>query len=571
MVNRPVDAPLPSAAAVPPSPTTWIEDGFVARGPEAPKDPNWTSEDWVMVSPGSYLPFSKRELLNRLVAYQPQSTNRPMFEACLEMASLLVNARAAHILDRLKEDFAYFDPTSPMPPDARDEEFDRRELSFLSGLIMTLVKGNFVPLSDNFYRKAVDQRFVLDTPLTVRWDRLDRNLFHRFFNHIDSSEGEAFRKNLGLENTLRDFIKSPDAFQERALVFHRGLSPFRSDGFYILPKLDLLLSRILGTLAYPIVYLVEKLMRTPPPVKDPDVDPHAPNASRRRWVRRLGLENTPLRALFSRSPLQEPAFREIVVVFRMLETASKNPFSRFQRKNAEAPQPRRLQIKVFRDIPLADSEIVFPENTPRMRTLDAVLLTVTAIAAAPAVIRAISGGGSASLVAAVVLCIYVSKVVGQYLRARSMRLARMTKELYHKTRDNDLGVLQYLVDASEEQDFKEIALIYGILLAEGRALTESEADQHIETFLHQRFSGLDVDFEVDDAIRKAVDGNRSLNLLEVIEGSDGQKRYRARPPEQVFESLQTTWREFGERIRPSSNHSAQKKTGVRLETAVSQS
>lgn len=571
VVNSLAEAQSTSKAPPPLPPTTWIEDELVARGPEAPKDPSWTNEDWVMVSPSSYLPFSKRELLTRLVQYQPQSTDREMFMACLEMASLLVNARAAHILDKLKEDFAYFDPTSPVPPGTTPEEFDNRELSFLSGLISTLIKGNFVPLSDHFYRKAIDQRFVLDTPLTVRWDRLDRTPFHRFFNHIDSPAGEGFKKNIGLEGSLRDFVNSPEAFDERALVFHRGLSPFRSDGFYLLPKLDLLLSRIIGILAFPVVYVVEKLMKAPTSIKSPVVDPHAPNAPRRRWVRRLGLENSPLRSLFSRSLLQEPAFREIVVIFRMLEVASKNPFSRLQKKNAEEDQPRRLQIKVFRDIPLADSEIVFPENTPRMRTLDAVLLTVTAIAAAPAVLRAMNGGGSASLVAAVVLCIYVSKVVGQYLRARRMRLARMTKELYHKTRDNDLGVLQYLVDASEEQDLKEIALIYGILLADGRALTEQEADHRIETFLHQKFSGLDVDFEVDDAIRKAVDGTRSLHLLEVTEGSDGQKRYRARPPEQVFGSLQTTWREFGERIGPSYNHSSDKKTDVQLETAISQS
>ncbi len=505
-----------------------------------------------MVPPGSYLPFTKRELIDRLLAHQPASVDRIHLEACLQLASHLINAFAADTLDQLKENFAYFDPTSPTSPDASDEEFDRRERLFLSDLLSTLVRGNFMPLSEKLYQKAIDQRFVLDTPLTVQWKRLDNAPIKRFMNYADSETGQSLRDQLGISDSLRSFIQFPEAFEERALVFHRGLSPFRTDGWYIPAKLDLIVSRIVGVLTYPVVRLVEFFFPRPP-VKEEAVNPHGPNAARRRWVRRLGLENMPFSGMFSKSRFQEPAFREIVVVFRLFSESARSPIERIFKKKEAPVQNRRLQIKIFRDIPLADAEIVFPDNAPRIRTLDLVKLIVTAIVAAPAVVRALTGGGSASLVAAVVLCAYVSKVVGQYLRARAMRLARMTKELYHKTRDNDLGVLQYLVDASEEQDYKEVALVYAILLAEGVAMTAEEADDRIESFLHEKFAGLDVDFEIDDAIRKATGSEHSMDLLEVITDKDGQTRYRARPPEIVFKDLRVSWNEFVERIRPAQS------------------
>ena len=534
----------------------WVEEGLVARGAEPPEGDDWTRADWLMVPPGSFLPFTKRELMERLLNHQPESIDRDVVRACLKMTEHLVNVRAVHILDELKEDFAYFDPTLPAPPDSSPEELDRREHSFLSNLLLALVKGNFIPMSDFLYRKAIDQRFVLDIPITVRWDRLDGQPIQQFVDFVDSTEGETLRKEMGLDTSLRDFIKFPDAFEERALVFHRGLSPLRSEGTFVAAKLDLLLSKIIGVIAFPVVYLVERFMDdgSSKPIEEPIPDPNERNAPRRRWVRRLGLENVPLTSLFKKARLQEPAFREIVVIFRQLKSAALSPLEKFRSKSGENEDDgrRQLQIKIFRDIPLADAEIVFPENSPRMRTIDAVLLTVTAIAALPAVFRAIAtGGGTASLVVAVVLGVYISKVVGQYFRARNMRLARMTKELYHKTRDNDLGVLQYLVDASQEQDFKEAALVYGVLLPEKKPLTAEEADDLVEEFLHQKFSGLDVDFEIDDALRKAV-GEGSMQLLDVIEGEDGQKRYQARPPEVVFDTLQEAWRDFSEALRPDS-------------------
>ena len=144
------------------------------------------------------------------------------------------------------------------------------------------------------------------------------------------------------------------------------------------------------------------------------------------------------------------------------------------------------------------------------------------------------------LAAAIVLGTYVSKVIGQYFRARQQRAARISQELYQKTRNNDVGVLQYLVDAGEEQDFKEVALVYVYLLMEGTELTEEETDQGIEKFVAKHFSGLDVEFEIPDALNKAVNGVNALKLLRRVE-RDGEVRYFARDPNEVYAELQAKW------------------------------
>ena len=532
----------------------WVEEGMIARGPEPPQSEEWSREDWVVVQPGTHLPFSKRDLVRKLREQLPSSVDADAFDACLKLCGHIVHARAFQTLEGLKDDFSYFDPTTTAPSEASEEQLQEREHSFFSNLLRALVRGNFVPLSDELYRKAIDQRFVLDVPIKVRWERLDDTPIRGFMAHADSDAGAKLRRDLGVKGSLKDFIQFPDAFDQRAFVFHRGLSPMQSEGAFIAAKGDIWLTRILRVIAYPIVILVERYLEGPKTPRAKTVlDPNDPDAWRRRWVRRLGLESLPFSHLFKRSKLQEPAYREMVVVFRLHALGSKLLEKLgVQKKPDEKAHRRRLHIKIFRDIPLADSEIVFPENTPQMRTLDAVLLTITALVAAPAVIKATSGGGRASLVIAAVLLAYVSKVVGQYWRARKMRMARMTQELYHKTRDNDVGVLQYLVDAGEEQDFKELALVYGVLLRTDEWLTAEEADENVEAFIRNQFAGIDVDFEISDALRKSVDGDTPFGLLERRQDPDGTARYRARPPGQVYESLLNTWQTIATQMRTSS-------------------
>ena len=72
-----------------------------------------------------------------------------------------------------------------------------------------------------------------------------------------------------------------------------------------------------------------------------------------------------------------------------------------------------------------------------------------------------------------------------------------------------LGVFYHLIDAAEEEEFKEAVLAYYFLLTAGDPLTKSELDQRIENWLAERW-GCYIDFEIGDAIHK-------LQRLKLIE------------------------------------------------------
>ncbi|CAN0584877.1 unnamed protein product, partial [Laminaria digitata] len=205
--------------------------------------------------------------------------------------------------------------------------------------------------------------------------------------------------------------------------FYRGFEPLEVRGWYVAAKVDLLLGRVLRGLAAPIWMLFGKRAE---PTEPAQVD---------RWLQRIGLADTRWwQGLLRPAVLREPCFRQVVLLYRPAEGEAD-----------DSPAP--LVLKLFRDIPLADAEMVFPDRRLGIRTLDAVLMLITAVAAGPAVIKAASGGSGTAIALATVLGGYAVKLVGQYFQKRRQHKARLTATLYAKSQDNDVGVLQYLADA----------------------------------------------------------------------------------------------------------------------------
>ena len=79
----------------------------------------------------------------------------------------------------------------------------------------------------------------------------------------------------------------------------------------------------------------------------------------------------------------------------------------------------------------------------------------------------------------------------------------LTKHLYYQNLDNNSGVFFRLLDEAEEQEFREAALAYFLLwkYAEGTGWSERRVDEVAEEYL-QEVTGIDIDFEVDDALAK---------------------------------------------------------------------
>ncbi len=201
-----------------------------------------------------------------------------------------------------------------------------------------------------------------------------------------------------------------------------------------------------------------------------------------------------LLSLFQRTAIQEPTFEELVILFRFATLAA---------TSEPGERDWSIHIKTFRDIPMADLEVVFPEKHISMKPLDLAKLLITGaigvgVASAKLLVAAIN-----PLLAAVALTTvagYASRIFFGFKASKDRYNHLVTNSLYHKSLDNDLGVIFYLMDALEEQEFKETVLGYFVLWREGD-MTEGELDRRCEALLYEKF-GMETDFEVRDALAK---------------------------------------------------------------------
>lgn len=402
----------------------------------------------------------------------------------LDAVAALSHAERRRTLDVLKQAFSNSARSAPA----------RR--AFLQAFLQVMQEGEFQGLDTKTYERAVDQRFLVDIPVRVSWSALDA----------------AWLDEAAAEPELRasvDALGAPPLFRDRALFFYRGFAPLEVRGWYPAAKVDLLLGRILRGLTAPIWMLFGK--------RDEPTDPGQAD----RWLQRIGLVDTRWwQGLLRPAVLREPCFRQVVLLYRPAV-------------DDEGAAP--LVLKLFRDIPLADAEMVFPDRRLGIRTLDAVLMLITAVAAGPAVIKAASGGSGTAIALATVLGGYAVKLVGQYFQKRRQHKARLTATLYAKSQDTDVGVLQYLVDAAGTQSAAEVALVYHHLRDGGPGSFEA-LDLRIEAWLRQEFDA-DADYDVQDALQRA----EALGL--VVAQADGVYEAVALPV--ARQQLSARWHDLG--------------------------
>jgi hypothetical protein len=518
-VNEPI-APAASGHAG----GRWVEPDLYWCGPSPPPGDDWSADDWVELPHESYIPISKARLNETLLAHPRGRAAGSRLEHLLRLVEGLYHFHHHETLNQLKQDYEIFSPDADQR--ARDglssEALAIRERRFIGNFMKATILGNFTALSDADYRKAVSQSYLLDVPVEIDWRRHDTKMLERFFRHADGRDGEAMRAELGVRGSLREHLSLPHEIGNRAVVFYRGIDRDRTRGRFVPQRIDLLFNKTLAVLAWPVLKPIQVILAAR---RDRAGDGAATSAAggargtlfERRWVRRKNLHNLgALRRLFRTVELQEPVLRQVLILFRLEGDPT-------------------IHLKMFRNIPLADSEMIFPETIIRMGSFDRTMLVVSAAAAVFALGRLIAEGaglGGAALAILVGGGMLVARIVGRYLNVRRKYMARMARNLYEKNLDNSIGVLQYLVDSLEEQEYKEAVLVYVVLWIEERAMSAADLDAAVERFVHAHLGGIEIDFEIDDALRKVVD-------LGVVEVSDG--RFRARGLDDALRALDERW------------------------------
>jgi hypothetical protein len=210
-----------------------------------------------------------------------------------------------------------------------------------------------------------------------------------------------------------------------------------------------------------------------------------------------------------------------------------------------------VYMKLFRDIPRADIEMIFPNTQIKFRLLDKIKLGVTgaggigagALGAAGKIAVAASNPIPAALAVAGLGGVAVRQVMGAFNQHQRYMVVMAQNLYFHSLADNR-GVMVLLADRAAEEDVKEEMLLYSVLAKETVNRADLDAvDKAIESFLLTTF-GINVDFDLDDALGRLIkDG---------IVSEDPDGTLRALSPTQAGDHIDALWDVFLDNLPSAS-------------------
>ena len=476
----------------------------------------------VKVEQEHFIPVSKWRLVETLLQEIDDAEQKGRFEAFCRLIEATYHFDYHQMSQQLKQDFKFFDSASGHGEmhGLTATEIEQVEDRFLT-------KANFRLPSQADIDVANAEEYLFSLPVRIDWEKLDREMLGRF---------------LQKRTNVIDGTSAP-RFADRILIFHRGVGVDTTRGLLILQKVDLLVTRLLEWIMKPFARAARREREAdlePAAQADnlPDSgDGHDPDVSEGRstsvfddrYVERINLRSTGVgfRSLFQRTMLQEPTFKELVILFRYAPSTAE----------AATEDNRKVFVKAFRDIPMADLEVVYPAKRISMELIDLIKLVVIGVAGVVVVLFKLVFAAALNpflLFAALISAGgYGAKIFAGFKAAKDRYHHLVTQSLYHKNLDNDLGVIFYVVDALEEQEFNEAVLAYFILSHEGE-MTEKRLDACCERYLKRHFD-VEVNFEVNDALGKLV--------REKIVFQTGDQ-YRAASLEEATRQLDCNWDSF---------------------------
>tara|TARA_R110001583_G_scaffold12423_1_gene55221 strand:- start:17638 stop:18870 length:1233 start_codon:yes stop_codon:yes gene_type:complete len=220
-------------------------------------------------------------------------------------------------------------------------------------------------------------------------------------------------------------------------------------------------------------------------------------------------------------------------------------------------EPSSTIIKLFQNVPKADLEMLFPNSEVRMRPIDKVIIGASAVVGG-AVVLVTKLGASILLFAALLsfwlgwrlesvamtqqhfisfglgiglFGVFIFKEWSKFKNRKIKFMKALSDNLYFKNLDNNAGVFHTLIDAAEEEDFKEALLAYTFLLKSTQGLSASQLDEEIEAWFSNNYH-CQLDFEISDALAK-------LELMQLIT-LDGEN-YKPLSLTQAKQCLDQRW------------------------------
>ncbi|KAJ9132892.1 hypothetical protein P3X46_033717 [Hevea brasiliensis] len=427
----------------------------------------------------SVIPILKPKLIMTLANLIEHSSDRAEFLKLCKRVEYTIRAWYLLQFEDLMQLYSIFDPVTGaqklQQQKLSPEEIDVLEQNFLTYLFQVMDKSNFKIVTDEEIDVALSGQYLLNLPIKVDESKLDKELLKKYF-------AEHPHEN------------RPD-FADKYVIFRRGIGIDQTTDYFVMEKVDMLIARFWAFILR--VTRIEKFLhrrssgrRKRDPKKDDEIDSEA--AQDDLCVERIRLENMELsvRNLLSSTTIQEPTFDRIIVVYRRVSSKSKTE--------------RGIYVKHFKNIPLADMEIVLPEKkSPGLTPMDWVKFLGSAIVGLVAVISSVEMPKADLWVIFAIL----STVIGYFAKTYftfQQNLATyqnlITQSMYDKQLDSGRGTLLHLCDDVIQQEVKEVIISFFILMEQGKA-TLQDLDLRCEELIQEEF-GESCNFDVDDAVHK---------------------------------------------------------------------
>jgi hypothetical protein len=212
---------------------------------------------------------------------------------------------------------------------------------------------------------------------------------------------------------------------------------------------------------------------------------------RRRWHR-----------LWRPEPVEVPIFQRLVVMFQLRPGSSVE----------EQLDSTCLHLRIFKNIPKADVDMLLPSTRVRLSWVDRWKILVPTVSGITFNLYKIIRGvlilafvgiyGTLALVALVAAATgYAVRSFLHFGRARDRYLLSLARSLYFQKLDSNAGVITRILEEAEQQDLREAILAYAALHAAGQPLSVEQIKERGVGWIVEAIQ-LIVDFEADDALRR---------------------------------------------------------------------
>ncbi|KAH1206597.1 hypothetical protein HKD37_16G045962 [Glycine soja] len=441
---------------------------------------NEKKKEVIRIERESVIPVLKPQLIMALANLIKHSADRVEFLKLCKRIEYTIRAWYLLQFEDMMQLYSLFDPVSGAQKLEQQklprEEIDVLEQNFLTYLFEVMKKSNFKIATQEEIDIALSGQYILNLPITVNESKLDKVLLKNYF-----------------EAHPQDNL--PDSY-DKYIIFRRGIGIDRTTDYFVMEKVDMLIARFWSYILR--ITRLEKFLsrrakrrRRKDPKNDDEINLELEDFQDDVYER-IRLEKMPISfgSLLKKTTIQEPTFDRIIVVYRPASSNSK--------------KERGIFVKHFKNIPMADMEIVLPEKkNPGLTPKDWVKFLASAMVGLVAVASSLHVDSADLRVIGAVLSTvlgYLAKTYFTFQQNLVQYQNLITRSMYDKQLDSGKGTLLHLCDDVIQQEVKEVIISFFILMEQGKA-NRQELDQWCEELIREEF-GESCNFDVDDAVKK---------------------------------------------------------------------